>query len=288
MNKKINILLLFVFISVFLFLFIACTPSNTPTYGSIDIQSKPSGAKVYIDGIDTGKFTPYIETNIETGAHTVRLELFQYQTKEDTNVMIVPEETTVLFWELIKAPEQIITIQSGKDTKDACVSSEHSSWNYNSFDLSVGSDTVNSVRRIYRMYLQFDLSPLPSNAVVLDAKLALQPYLFPISIVTTPMQAGVFQVESPWEEDMITWDNQPICSNLAKDIIEIPYNPGINFVYWNISDLVQGWQDGNITNNGMMVRVVDENMDYGYIGFWSSDYSDVSKRPKLEVMYYIP
>ena len=285
--KIINLSILFLVI-LFLVIFTACTPSNISNYGNIEILSDPSGAKVYIDGVDTGKVTPYFGTNIETGSHTVKLELFQYQTREDTNVMIISEETTVLFWELIKAPEQLITIQSGKDTKDAFVSSENSSWNYNGFDLSVGSDTVNSVRRIYRIYLKFDLSPLPINAVVLDAKLALQPYLFPISIVTTPMQAGVFQVEIPWEEDMITWDNQPKSSIIAEAVTEIPYNPGVKFVYWNITGLFQGWQDGNITNNGMMVRVVDENLDYGYIGFWSSDYGEVSKRPKLDIKYYIP
>lgn len=288
MNKKKNRLSILFFVILFCLYFTGCTPSNHPTYRNIEIQSDPPGAKVYIDGVDTGNITPYIGTNIETGVHTVRLELFQYQTKEDTNVMILSEETTILFWELIKAPEQLISIQSGKDTKDACVSSEYPSWNYNGFDLSLGTDTVNSVRRIYRIYLQFDLSPLPINAVVLDAKLALQPYLFPVSILSTPMETGVYQIESHWAEDMVTWDNQPSCSNLAKDIIEIPYNPGINFVYWNITDLFQGWHEGNITNNGMMIRVVDESKDYGYIGFWSSDYGEVSKRPKLDIKYYIP
>src|SRR6056297_573363 len=103
---KKNKFFILIFLVLFLLVFIGCTPSNTPTYGSIDIQSNPSGAKVYIDGVDTGNITPYVKTHIEMGIHTIRLELFHYETKEDTSVMVYADETIYLNWALIEIPEQ--------------------------------------------------------------------------------------------------------------------------------------------------------------------------------------
>jgi len=279
--KKISLSILYL-VMLFLVIFTACTPSNTPTYGNIEIQSDPPGAKVYIDGVDTGKVTPYIGVNIETGVHTVRLELFQYQNKEDTNVIILTNGSTYLNWEMIKAPEQTITLQPGKDVEDAWVSSEYPSWNFNDDYLYIGTGPL------LRSYIRFNLSSLPSNAVILDAEFGIHQYFYSTSALAMSLKIGLYRVKSPWAEDLLIWDNQPDSSIVEEDVISIPFNPGVNFVYWNISDLVQGWIDGNIINNGILLRVVNEISDEGWIGFWSSGYGEVGKRPKLELKYYIP
>ncbi len=81
--------------------------------GSIDINSNPAGAKVYLDGVDTGHITPIVLTNIAAGSHTVKLELFHYQNREDTNVTVTAGETTYINWALTYAP--IIVLAIGDD-----------------------------------------------------------------------------------------------------------------------------------------------------------------------------
>ena len=48
------------------------TPSG-PTTGSIQVNSTPTGASVYLDGSDTGKTTNTTLTNVSPGNHTVQL-----------------------------------------------------------------------------------------------------------------------------------------------------------------------------------------------------------------------
>ena len=46
--------------------------------GSIDVQSSPSGARIYLDGADTGFNTPKTLSGITVGTHTVRCTLSGY------------------------------------------------------------------------------------------------------------------------------------------------------------------------------------------------------------------
>jgi hypothetical protein len=52
-------------------------------YGTLDINSTPSGANVYLDGEDTGQVTPIVLTNIDTGDHIIELRKFHYKCWED-------------------------------------------------------------------------------------------------------------------------------------------------------------------------------------------------------------
>lgn len=54
------------------------TTSVPPTTGNISITSTPTGAKVTLDGSDTGKTTPCTLTGIAPGSHTLLLELSNY------------------------------------------------------------------------------------------------------------------------------------------------------------------------------------------------------------------
>jgi len=48
------------------------------TFGSIEITTNPPGAKIFLDGIDTGYITPYTLSNVLTGTHTIKLTLTDY------------------------------------------------------------------------------------------------------------------------------------------------------------------------------------------------------------------
>ena len=94
MSFILSILILSLFITA-LILIAGCT-SITPTTGIIDVKSTPAGAKVYLDGVDTGQATPIILTNIDEGSHTIKLDLFHYKIWEDTAVAVNANQTTYL------------------------------------------------------------------------------------------------------------------------------------------------------------------------------------------------
>lgn len=66
-----------------------------PGTGSIQINSSPSGAKVYFDGSDTGKTTNCILSDIEQGNHTIKLVKEGYADYQKS-VMVEGGETEVV------------------------------------------------------------------------------------------------------------------------------------------------------------------------------------------------
>jgi hypothetical protein len=55
---------------------------SNPEMGSLTVISTPSEARIYLDGADTGKATPYTFTGISPGVHNVSVELSGYTTPE--------------------------------------------------------------------------------------------------------------------------------------------------------------------------------------------------------------
>jgi hypothetical protein len=58
---------------------------------------------------------------------------------------------------------------------------------------------------------------------------------------------------------------------------------------WNIDILVQGWLDGSIINDGVLLKDTEETLVNSFTTFYTSDYAtDANIRPKLEIDYYLP
>ncbi|MBA7530080.1 hypothetical protein ES705_22283 [subsurface metagenome] len=252
-------------------------------YGSIDINSTPTGAKVYLDGVDTGSVTPYVITHVEAGIHIIKLDKYLYNIQEDTNVSVNAGETTYLNWSLTYASIQTITLQPGSEGKDDYISSALPDSNYGNWNkFYVGTFSVSDY---YRAYLQFDLSTIPADARITDADLTLYQYS---SVGSGNFQIGLHKVTSNWEEDTITCNLQPTSSS-ETEALRTVYTGSTTWRSWDIDDLVQGWLDGSITNRGMLLKSTDETLSSIGIYFHSSDYTtDATKRPKLVIDYYIP
>ena len=253
-------------------------------YGSIDINSTPVGAKVYLDGVDTGQVTPIILTNIEVGIHIVKLDKFYYKIWEDTAVTVNANQTTYLNPPLTYASTQYITLQPGSEGKDNYVSGTLPDNNYGDFTtFYVGTYAVSNY---YRAYLQFDLSTIPADARITDSDLKLYQYS---SLGSGNFQIGLHKVTGNWEENTMTYNLQPTSSSETEALCTV-YTGSTTWKSWDIDDLVQGWLDGSITNQGMLLKSTDETLSSSLgIRFYSSDYTtDATKCPKLEIDYYIP
>jgi len=68
-----------------------------PSTGSIYIKSSPTGARIFIDGHDTGKLTPETITGLSPGEHTIKLTLPGYADYITTETIIAGETLERLY-----------------------------------------------------------------------------------------------------------------------------------------------------------------------------------------------
>lgn len=273
-------ILIFALIVVMLALIAGCT-STTPTTGIIEVNSTPTGAKIYLDGVDTGMATPFTITNVEAGSHVIKLDAFHYQIWEDT-VIVIANETTYLNPLLTYALEYTITLQPDAEGIDSIVETAFPDNNYGIWPMAA---VGNSASTIIRMYIEFDLSSIPADVRITDADLTLYQYFTNGSDNFT---IGLYAVTGDWDESTIDWDPQPISSTDVEITNSITAG-ATTWESWDIDTLVQGWLDGTITNYGMMLKDIDESSVNTIAYFYTSNYTtDTTKRPKLEIDYYIP
>ncbi len=90
------------------------TVITLPTPGSLEVKSSPSHAKIYINGIDTGKFAKWTFDNLAPGDYDVYVMLEGYAIPETEKVAVISDQTVGLHFMLKKdgtpAPEFPTTI----------------------------------------------------------------------------------------------------------------------------------------------------------------------------------
>jgi hypothetical protein len=277
--KKKSILVLSLIMTV-LILIAGCT-STTPTTGIIEVNSTPTGAKIYLNGVDTGMATPFTITNVEAGSHVIKLDAFYYKIWQET-VIITANETTYLNPLLTLATPSTITLQPGAEGIDSTMQTAFPDINYGILTMALVGNTVSS---IVRTYIKFDLSAVPANARITDADLRLYQY---DTFGSDNFTIGLYNVTGDWDESTITWNLQPTSSTDAEITNNITAG-ATTWKSWDIDTLVQGWLDGTITNYGMMLKDTEETLVSTVTYFYTSDYTtDTTKGPKLEIDYYIP
>jgi hypothetical protein len=258
------------------------------TTGSIDVDSNPGGAAIYLDGADTGNITPYVIADVEQGEHTIKLSAEFRKDREET-ITVVAGETTNVNWPLDPAPPQVVVVQPDSgDGKDSWVG-EHVPGTVTQltppFDLALVA-AGNSAGEDCRVYLKFDLSSIPATAIVTSASLGLFHDLSDASGASGPV--GAYEVTGNWNDVTLTWNIQPTSADTAEDVVTVTFPAIHNFVSWDITELAEGWADGSITNYGVMLRDTDESSSDGWKWFYSSEWGAAWQRPKLDITYYDP
>jgi len=155
-------------------------------------------------------------------------------------------------------------------------------------ELSAVAWTFNGDLTLTRSYLSFDLSKIPSNAEIISAKLSL--YGLPSSNVSPQGNSGdnkiiIQQVTDNWNEATLTWNTQPTLS--ASNQIEVgptteAFNADLNNI--DVTLLVKAMRSIPDKTGGFMIKLKNENASRSLI-LTSSEYSDPTRRPKLEVVY---
>jgi hypothetical protein len=260
----------------------SCDITVEVKYGAINIQSSPAGAAIFLNGVDTGNITPYVITDLTPGSYTVILQYYHYKYRQAT-VTVTANETTYINWSLNYAPEITLTIQpdaaaaedtyayEGQPTEDK----SDVSWVY------VGVDGTSTCRS----YLQFSLASLPADIVIVGAKVGL---MYVINSMPAAIVVGAYPVLGAWDESTLNWNNQPVSATTPEYTYSVPTTISNNFIYWYITNMVEGWYDGSLPNFGLALKSVTESNGEGWAGFSSSSWVTATSRPKLVITYYDP
>jgi PKD repeat protein len=187
------------------------------------------------------------------------------------------------------APDYTIVLQPGpEEGKDAQLWTILPDTNYGDipkFDCS--GWTHYGVPGVNRAVIDFDLSAIPAEAEVTDARLnlyfvCLEPSFFGH---TGYNDAYLQLITEPWEEDVVTWNNQPASTEDFQVYLPPSTDPYQDYTDIDITEFVQKLKAQPETYHGIMLRLLDES-PYRCLLFASSDYSDtVEMRPKLEITY---
>lgn len=139
-----------------------------------------------------------------------------------------------------------------------------------------------------RGLVEFDLSGIPNGATVISASISLYA-TGPIGTlsghVSTNNQAYLQRVTAPWNENSVTWNNQPSSTNLNQVLLPSSTSSNQDYVNINVIDLVLDMISTN--NYGFLIKQTNETTHRGLL-FCSSDHSNPSKRPTLKICYTMP
>lgn len=249
-------------------------------YGIIQVDSTPQGAKIYLDGEDTGKQTPADLTSIEAGNHTITLTNYLFNDWESV-ITLASGEIKNLNATLEEATIQKITIN---DCIDASVEAANPNMNFGNLDfLVVGANSLPSNKVL--TYIQFDLNNFPEGGVITEVKMEI--YCFKYSTIGCAISHRIYQVTENWQEDQITWNNKPpvgIVEQGSSVLLSVSMIIN-NFIDIDITDLCRSWLDQSEVNHGLRIN---DYWEMCTVNYYSSEYTKKDKRPKLVVSYYIP
>ncbi|PJE81362.1 hypothetical protein COU58_02675 [Candidatus Pacearchaeota archaeon CG10_big_fil_rev_8_21_14_0_10_32_42] len=124
--------------------------------------------------------------------------------------------------------------------------------------------------------IKFNLLTIPQNSEVLSAKLKLWGFMT-LNITSKNPVLSLRKLKGPWDESNVTWTTKPPnVKILDKEVFS-----GTNWIELDVKEVVQSWINGE-SNYGFSLF---PNLNDSNGKVFSSDHSDASKRPILEITY---
>lgn len=183
-------------------------------------------------------------------------------------------------------PFSTLVLQPGaEDGFDAYLWESNNNQNYgDSGETWVATGNNNETHAAFR----FELDAIPPNSRIINATLSVHHRNG--SDPNVPVDAH--RITREWEEDEVNWVRARNGTNWttpggdydAAIVSTTEVGPGVFTRYeWDISSLVQDWNDGTVPNFGVLLRTQAP----GIFGerFDTSDYSDATRHPRLTIQY---
>lgn len=172
-----------------------------------------------------------------------------------------------------------ITLQPGSSGIDAYGISSIPSNNFGTVVTLLSSRNSSNVR--YRSFLSFNLTSIPSNAIISSAKLTL----FGTSHSgTNPSYLRINT--SSWTESSVNWNTAPATTTVGQIALAQSTVATQNYTF-DVKSTVQSMVNIPETNYGWTLIKQDE-ATTGTLQFGSSDNSNSALRPMLEISYSLP
>lgn len=184
---------------------------------------------------------------------------------------------------------EVVVQPNGENGKDALIYSYDPDKNYEAHPQINGfAWTNNGDIATARSLVEFDLSNIPQNAEVEGVYLSLYHHIASNNTGHSQLSGsneGLLQkVTEAWEEDTVTWNNQPEISEINQVTLSASTSDTQNYLDIDVTGLFIS-EDGEwLTNYGMMLSQVTEE-HFRSLTFASSDIVDSSKHPKLVVKF---
>jgi len=145
---------------------------------------------------------------------------------------------------------------------------------------------------VMRALLGFDLNQIPSNAVILDARLSLygkksapdQHSTF--DVYGTYNTTYIKKITSQWDENTVSWNNQPATTEQNQVMLAYSTSPNQNYLGIDVKLIVEDIVTNPENGFGFMLQLYEE-VYYRSMAFATSDNEDAMLRPKLEVSYIL-
>ena len=185
--------------------------------------------------------------------------------------------------------QRVVVLQPGpEDSMDVTIRSDiPDSINDRCYEADLGAWTFGGVFGVDRAFIRFDLSGIPSDAIVISAKLSLYANddytMFPNGHYGDNGWA-IQRITSPWNGKTLTWFTIPSATEQGQVILPHATNLHQDFTDIDVLQMVKGMVAEPEANFGFMFKVIKEEV-YKMLLFCSNDYPGADHRPKLVVKY---
>ena len=139
------------------------------------------------------------------------------------------------------------------------------------------------------MLIKFDLSPIPTDATITNANMSLYTFKIAESCCTPGLMMAqgnkyVYNVTKSWVESTVNYGNQPTASTTKTSENTKKAVPA--WEDYDVTTAIEAMYSNPSTNYGFLIKC-GEAVTYEDFGILmrSSEYSDMTYRPKLTVTY---
>lgn len=149
--------------------------------------------------------------------------------------------------------------------------------------------TTSGIQFILRGLLKFDLESINPATPVKSARLSLYGVSYGsmgtghAGLDDATNEFWIYRIVVPWQEDKVTWLNQPAVVSDMR-IKGAPSTSELQDYSFDVTSMVRNMVAHPEENNGWMFQLVIEEK-YRRLMFGSSDFSDPTKHPKLEIEF---